>query len=165
MTKVKFIAPVVEMNGEFEKGSGIIMRKKKYRAQNGAVLKEGVQESYKIANPRDYEKTPPKGAELANIQLFSDSKRLASEIINSGKFTDEELAAMSPEERTKTLELRAELENFKKRFYAQFKRPDHEAPFEKKLEPGASKLRRKQYAKLDNFIQAIFREKLRNAQH
>ena len=67
MTKIKFYAPVKEMNGEFEKGSGIIMRKKKYRAPNGAVLKEGVQESYKIVNPRDYEKNPPQGAELANI--------------------------------------------------------------------------------------------------
>lgn len=47
MTKIKLIAPVKEMNGEFEKGSGIVMRKKKYRAPNGAILKEGTQESYK----------------------------------------------------------------------------------------------------------------------
>ena len=160
MTQIKFYAPVKEMNGEFEKGSGIIMRKKKYRAPNGKVLKEGVQESYKLVNPRDYEKNPPKGAELANIQLFSNSKRLASEIINSGKLTDEELAAMTPEERQKTLELRAELENFKNRFYAQFKRPDPEAPYEKKPRPGSMKLLQKQYAKLDNFIQAIIRERL-----
>lgn len=160
MTQIKFYAPVKEMNGEFEKGSGIIMRKKKYRAPNGAVLREGVQESYKLVNPRDYEKNPPKGAELANIQLFSNSKRLASEIINSGKLTDEELAAMTPEERQKTLELRAELENFRNRFYAQFKRPDPEAPYEKKPRPGSTKLLQKQYAKLDNFIQAIIRERL-----
>ena len=160
MTQIKFYAPVKEMNGEFEKGSGIIMRKKKYRAPNGAVLREGVQESYKLVNPRDYEKNPPKGAELANIQLFSESKRLASEIINSGKLTDEELAAMTPEERQKTLELRAELENFRNRFYAQFKRPDPEAPYEKKPRPGSTKLLQKQYAKLDNFIQAIIRERL-----
>ena len=162
MTQIKFYAPVKEMNGEFEKGSGIIMRKKKYRAPNGKVLKEGVQESYKLVNPRDYEKNPPKGAELANIQLFSESKRLASEIINSGKVTDEELAAMTPDNRQKTLELRAELENFKNRFYAQFKRPDPEAPYEKKPEPGSMKLRQKQYSKLDNFIQAIIRVRLMN---
>ena len=163
MTQIKFYAPVKEMNGEFEKGSGIIMRKKKYRAPNGKVLKEGVQESYKLVNPRDYEKNPPKGAELANIQLFSESKRQASEIINSGKVTDEELAAMTPDNRQETLELRAELENFKNRFYAQFKRPDPEAPYEKKPEPGSMKLRQKQYSKLDNFIQAIIRQKLENA--
>ena len=98
MTQIKFYAPVKEMNGEFEKGSGIIMRKKK-----------------------------------------------------------------SSEERQKTLELRAELENFKNRFYAQFKRPDPEAPYEKKPELGSMKLRQKQYSKLDNFIQAIIRQKLENA--
>ena len=32
-------------------------------------------------------------------------------------------------------------------------------PFEKKLRPGASKLYRKQYSKLDTFIQAILRQK------
>jgi len=163
MTKIKFHAPVKEMNGEFAKGSGIIMRKKKYRAPNGAVLKEGSQESYKIVNPRDYEKTPPKGAELANIQLFANSKRLASEILHSGDFSDDELALMTPEDCQKTLALRAQFEDLKKRFYAQFKHPDPEAPFEKKPAPGSSKLRRKQYAKLDNFIQAIIREKLKNA--
>ena len=159
MTKIKFYAPVKEMNGEFEKGSGIIMRKKKYRAPNGAVLKEGVQESYKIVNPRDYEKNPPQGAELANIQLFAQTKQFSSAIINSAKITDEELSAMSAEERAHIMSMRAELEAYRTRFYAQFKKPDPEAPFEKKLRPGASKLYREQYSKLDTFIQAILRQK------
>lgn len=163
MSQIEFYAPVKNMRGKFEKGSGIVFRQKKYRAPNGAVLKEGVQESYKIVHPRDYDKNPPKGAELANLQLFSESKRLASEIINSEKFTNEELSAMPPEERTKTLELRQQLDDFRKRFYAQFKKPDPEAPFEKKPDPNSMKLRRKQYSKLDNFIQAIIREKLTNA--
>ena len=71
MTKVKLHAPVAEMHGEFEKNSGIIMRQKKYRAPNGAVLKVDVQESYKIANPRDFDRTPAKGAELAAMTLDS----------------------------------------------------------------------------------------------
>ena len=149
------------MNGEFEKGSGIIMRKKKYRAPNGAVLKEGVQESYKIVNPRDYKKNPPKGAELANLNLFGLTKQLSSEIINSEKYSDEELAVMTPEQRAHVAELRAQLMDFRARFYAQFKRPDHEAPFEKKPAPNSMKLQRKQYSKLDNFIQAIIRERLK----
>ena len=163
MSQIEFYAPVKNMHGEFEKGSKIVMRQKKYRAPNGAVLKEGVQESYKIVNPRDYKKNPPKGAELANINSFADSKRISSEIINSEKITDEELSAMPPEERTKTLELRQQLDDFRKRFYAQFKKPDPEAPYEKKPRPGSTKLLQKQYAKLDNFIQAIIREKLTNA--
>lgn len=158
MSQIEFYAPVKNMRGEFEKGSGIVMRQKKYRAPNGTVLKEGVQESYKIVNPRDYKKNPPKGAELANIRSFADSKRISSEIINSEKLTDDELAAMTPEQRAHVLELRQQLDNYRKRFYAQFKKPDPQAPYEKKLRPGSIKLQRKQYAKLDNFIQAITRE-------
>jgi hypothetical protein len=162
MSKIEFYAPVKKMSGEYEKGSGIIMRQKKYRSPNGAVLKEGVQESYKIVHPRDYQANPPKGAELANIQSFAESKRVASLIINSEKISDEELAAMTPELRAQVMDLRQQLANYRKRFYAQFKKPDPEAPFEKKPRPGSSVLRRKQYAKLDNFIQAIVREQLNN---
>jgi len=160
MTKIKFHAPVREMNGEFEKGSGIIMRKKKYRAPNGKVLKEGAQESYKIVHPRDYAKNPPKDGELANINLFTNSKRLTSELMNADKYTEDELTAMTPEQRAHVAELNAQLESYRTRFYAQFKRPDPEAPFEKTLQPGTTKLHRKQYVKFDNFIQAIIREKL-----
>ena len=159
MSKIEFYAPVKNMRGELEKGSGIIMRQKKYRAPTGAVLKEGVQESYKIVNPRDYKANPPKGAELANIKSFAESKRQSSDIINSAKISDEELTAMTPEQRAHVLELRQQLDDFTKRFYAQFKRPDSEAPFEKRPRPGSTKLLRKQYSKLDNFIQAILRER------
>lgn len=162
MSQIEFYAPVKNMRGGIEKGSGIVMRQKKYRAPNGKVLKEGVQESYKIVNPRDFTKNPPKGAELANITSFADSKRLSSEIINSEKLSDEELATMTSEQRAHVLELRQQLDNYRKRFYAQFKQPDPEAPFEKKPRPGSMKLLRKQYAKLDNFIQAIIREKAKH---
>ena len=162
MSQIEFYAPVKNMHGEFEKGSKIVMRQKKYRAPNGAVLKEGVQESYKIVNPRDYKKNPPQGAELANITSFAESKRISSEIINSEKITDDELAAMTPEQREHVRELRQQLDNYRKRFYAQFKKPDPEAPLEKKPRPGSMKLLRKQYAKLDNFIQAIIREKAKH---
>ena len=165
MTKVKLHAPVAEMHGEFEKNSGIIMRQKKYRAPNGAVLKVGVQESYKIANPRDFDRTPAQGAELANMRSFGEVSRMTTEIIRSERYTAEELDTMTPEERAHVAELRLRLENYRTRFYAQFKnyaqfkKPDPEAPFEKKLRPGASKLYRKQYSKLDTFIQAILRQK------
>ncbi len=96
MTKVKLHAPVAEMHGEFEKNSGIIMRQKKYRAPNGAVLKVGVQESYKIAHPRDFDRTPAQGAELANMCSFGEVSRMTTEIIRSERYTDEELAAMTP---------------------------------------------------------------------
>jgi hypothetical protein len=163
MSQIEFVAPVKNMRGELEKGSGIVIRQKKYRAPNGKVLKEGVHESYKIVHPRDYQANPPKGAELANITSFAESKRLSSEIINSERIPDDEFAALSPEQQAHILELRQQLNNFRQRFYAQFKKPDPEAPFEKRPRPGSIRLLRKQYTKLDNFIQAIIRERTRLA--
>ena len=162
MSQIEFYAPVKNMRGEFEKNSGIIMRQKKYRAPNGAVLKVGVQESYKVANPRDFQKNPPQGAELTNMQSFGEISRLTTEIIRSERYTEEELAAMTTDERARVAQLREQLQLFRTRFYAQFKRPDPEAPFQKKLDPGCSTLKRKQYSKLDTFIQAIIREKHKN---
>ena len=162
MSQIEFYAPVKNMRGEFEKNSGIVMRQKKYRAPNGAVLKVGVQESYKVANPRDFQKNPPQGAELTNMQSFGEISRLTTEIIRSERYTEEELAAMTTDERARVAQLREQLQLFRTRFYAQFKRPDPEAPFQKKLDPGCSTLKRKQYSKLDTFIQAIIREKHKN---
>ena len=162
MSQVEFYAPVKNMRGEFEKNSGIVMRQKKYRAPNGAVLKVGVQESYKVANPRDFQKNPPQGAELTNMQSFGEISRLTTEIIRSERYTEEELAAMTADERARVAQLREQLQLFRTRFYAQFKRPDPKAPFQKKLDPGCSTLKRKQYSKLDTFIQAIIREKHKN---
>lgn len=159
MSQAHLYVPVAELHGELEKNSGIVMRQKKYRAPNGAVLKVGVQEAYKIACPRDFKRTPAEGAELDNMRSFGEISRLTTEIIRSERYTPEELAKMTPEERTHIAELRLQLENYRTRFYAQFKRPDPEAPLEKKLRPGSSKLLRKQYSKLDTFIQALIRQK------
>ena len=161
MSQAELHSPFKSLRGNFEKNSGIVMRKKKYRAPNGAVLREGVQETYKVANPRDFDKTPPQGAELANMRSFGDISRLTTEIIRSEQCPDEQLAIMMPAEKARILDLRAQLEDFRTRFYAQFKRPDREAPFEKKPQPGSVVLRRKQYVKLDTFIQAILRERLK----
>ena len=160
MSKVKLNVTMDELHGELVKNSGMIMRQKKYRALSGKVIAVGAQEVYKIVNPRDYELNPPKGAELANINLFTDSKSRATAIIRSARFTDDELAAMTLAERSSTLALREQLADYTRRFYAQFKRPDPEAPLEKQLRPGSSKLQRKPYRKLDTFIQAIEREKM-----
>lgn len=159
MAKVELNVPFKNIRGKLNKKDPVILRQKKYRAPNGAVLFVGTQESYTVENPRDFEKTPPQGDELANMQSFGSFSLLAAELIRSGKYTDEDLAAMTPEEREKTLALRVELEKFRKRFYAQFKRPDPEAPYHKQPEPGSTKLHRKQYLKLDTFIQAILRER------
>ena len=159
MAKVELNVPFKNVRGKLNKKDPVILRQKKYRAPNGKVLKVGAQESYTVENPRDFEKTPPQGAELANMQSFGTASSLASEMIRADKLSDEEIALMTPEQREKTLALRTELQQLRKRFYAQFKRPDPEAPFEKRPEPGSIMLRRKQYLKLDTFIQAILRER------
>lgn len=159
MSKVTLSSPVENIKGKWGQ-KDVIMRQKCYRAPNGAVLREGVQEAYHVTHPRDFQKTPPQGAEWTNMRDFGNISLLVSELIRAGKMTDEELAAMTPEEQTHVTELRTQLEDFRKRFYAQFKRPDPEAPLEKKLAPGCSTLRRRQYLKLDTFIQAILRERL-----
>ena len=160
MSRAKLNITMDELHGELVKNSGMIMRQKKYRALSGKVVAVGAQEVYKIVNPRDYEKKPPKGAELASINNFTDSKSRATAIIRSGRFTDDELAAMTLAERSHALALREQLKDYTRRFYAQLNHPDPEAPLEKQLRPGSSKLQRKQYVKLDNFIQAIEREKI-----
>ena len=124
MSQVELYAPFKKLHGGLEKNSGIVMRQKKYRAPNGAVLKEGVQETFKVANPRDFEKTPPQGAERANMRRFGDVSLMTTEIIRSERYPEEELAAMTQEERAHVADLRAQLEDFRTRFYDQFKRPD-----------------------------------------
>ena len=162
MAKVKFMDPVAEMHGKLKKGANIIMRQKKYRFPNGAVFKEGAQESYAVTNPRDYKKNPPTGKELENISRFTQSKRMASEIMHSADYSEEQLATMTPEQCAQVIGMRAQLDTFRKRFLAQLKHPDKEAPFEKQPAPGSLKLRRKQYFRLDNFIQAIILQTLKN---
>ena len=159
MARVELSYPAQNVHGKMDKRGKVIMRQKKYRAANGAVLSEGSQEAYYVSHPRDFEKNAPKGAELANMRTFGDISLLSSELIRSEKFTDEQLAAMTPEEREHVAQLREILDDFRKRFYAQFKKPDPEAPFEKKPDPNSTILKRKQYLKLDNFIQAILRER------
>ena len=135
------------------------MRKKKYRADNGAVLSEGSQEAYDVLNPRDYKKHPPKGAELQNIKSFGDASRLTTLIIRASKYTDEELAAMSAPEREQTLAYRTQYRQFYARFLAQLKTPDPQAPVLPKTDPAynhnSTKIQRRQYRTLNTFIRSM----------
>ena len=164
MAKVELASIAEGIHGKMDKHGHVVMRQKKYRAPSGKVMKRGPQEAF-TRDPRDFDRTPAQGAELANMRSFGDVSLASSAIIRAGKMNDEELAALPEEERTRTMELREMFSEFHQRFYAQFKTADPEAPFEKKLRPGASKLRRRQYMKIDTFIQAILRERARLAQN
>lgn len=160
MSQITLMPPFDEMSGKF--GKNVVIRQKKYRAPSGKVLFKGVKESYPVENPRDYQKTPPKGAELANIQLFGDVSRLAAQIINSAAYTSDELAAMTEEEYNSVMGLQAQLADFQQRYLDQHKRPDPEAPFDNTPNPNSVVKRRKIYKTLRTFIQAILRERLKN---
>ncbi len=163
MAKIKLNSIFNQVNGKLNKRENTIFRQKHYRADNGAVIAHGAQEAYEILNPRDYKKNPPKGAELQNINTFADASRLTTLIIQSGKYTDDELAAMTEELRTQTLQYRAQLASFKARFIAQLKQPDPQAPVLSKTDPqynpNSSKTQRRQYKALNTFIRAIIRQK------
>ena len=160
MSQITLMPPFDEMSGKF--GKNVIIRQKKFRAPTGKVLFKGVKESYPLQNPRDYQKTPPKGAELANIKLFGDISRLAAQIINSAFYTPDELAAMTEEEYNSVRNLQAQLADFQQRYLDQRKRPDPEAPFDNTPNPNSVVKRRKTYKTLRTFIQAILRERLKN---
>lgn len=147
------------IRGKLSKTSSTVMRQKKYRADNGTVIFEGSQEAYNVLSPRDYKKNPPKGEELRNINVFAQASRLTTRIMRSGKYTNEELAALSGEERAQVMQDRAELERFKVRFKAQCLTPDPQAPVLAPTDPAynhnSPKTQRRQYLTLNTFIRAM----------
>jgi hypothetical protein len=72
---------------------------------------------------------------------------------------------MTPEEHEEVMQLQAQLADFQKRYIAQAKKPDPEAPFDTISDPNSHIKRRKQYKTLRTFIQAILRERLKNTQN
>ena len=79
MAKITLNQPIAEIHGALSKRSNIVNRQKKYRI-NGRVIHEGKQESYAIVNPRDWKKTPAKGAELANQTAWQEACRRAAQL-------------------------------------------------------------------------------------
>ena len=77
-------SPVAELHGALER-KGIIHRQKKYRDQNGRIIRQGCQEAYKVKNPRDWKKTPAKGAELAHHNRWREACLRTSQILHSAQ--------------------------------------------------------------------------------
>ena len=165
MAKIKLNAAFSEVTGKLNKRDNTILRQKKYRSENGKVINYGAQEAYEIRNPRDYKKNPPKGAELRNITSFAEASRLTTQLIQAGKFTDEEVAAMPDNLREQTEILRQQLSHFKARFNAQLTTPDPQAPILTKTDPqfnhNSGKIQRRQYRTLNTFIRAIILQSIR----
>lgn len=166
MAKIDLHAAFTQIRGKLNKRDNTVMRQKKYRSETGKVLNCGAQEAYEIINPRDYKKKPPKGAELQNITSFADASRLTTQIIQAGKISDEQLAAMPDDLREQTEALRRQLAQFKVRFNAQLKTPDPQAPVLPKTDPqynpNSTKEQRRQYRTLNTFIRAMLLQSLRS---
>ena len=160
MSQVKFREPIDSMIGKY--GENTIIRQKIYRHQDGTIIAKGVKEAYPVENPRDYKRKPPKGEELANINLFGDISHQAAQIINSASFTEEQLAEMTEAQRLIIMQRREQLADFQARFIAQTKKPDRESPLDKSTTTAAQLQHRKQFKTLRTFIQAILRERAKN---
>ena len=166
MAKVELNVALKNARGKLNKRDKTIFRQKKYRADSGKVINYGAQEAYEVRNPRDYKKNPPQGAELENITSFAQASRLTTLLIQAGKFTDEELAAMPDDLHQQTEELRLQLAAFKKRFNAQLVTPDPQAPILPKTDPqhnpNSAKIQRRRYRTLNTFIRAMLQQSLRD---
>ena len=156
--------PVREIHGAFTK-KGIINRQKKYRDEYGRIIHEGAQEGYAVSHPRDYKKNPPKGAELAHINLFRQACLMTKEILDADKPDETPTVSVLPP-RPKYLtkeEAQAMLADYRKRYRAQLPstrgtRPDPQAPIDKTTHAP------KRFFRLDNFIRSMVYQSLKAEQ-
>ena len=164
MAKTILEHPVREIHGALGR-KGIINRMKKYRAEDGRIIHEGIQESYAVRNPRDYKKNPPQGAELEHINLFRQACLMTKEILDAEK--NEEIPAASvstpcPKYLTKEEALTL-LTDYRERYKAQLPStrgtcPDPQAPIDKSTHAP------KRYFRLDNFIRSMVYQSLKAQQ-
>ena len=154
MAIINLQPPFDQISGTLEK-RGIVHRKKHYRDDNGKVLFIGKQEAYSVKHPRDYGTNPPQGAELQNITVFKQANDLTAAILHSADYTGQDLELMTQEESTRILSLQSRLADYKRRFIAQSKRPDPQAPVNPRTH------RRKQYVTLNTFIRAMLIQEIK----
>ena len=175
MARVTLTHPFAEIHGSIGKDK-IINRQKKYCDERGRVIREGIQEAYTVKNPRDYKKNPPKGAELANFNRWTEACRRASQILFIARLdllpADQQEQAIAAEYRHRRFshipeyytldEARALLAEYKDRFNAQLPNtrgthPDADAPLDPLKGTG------KRYAQFPAFLRAIIHNQLKSA--
>ncbi len=142
MAQTVFNAPVREMHGAYTK-DGTIHRRKTFRDSNGRIKGQGVNEAYKIMNPRDWKKKPATGKELEHQLHFRQACAETKRILLAAK--PEAYTAAHNGEMPTTEDLAA-LRYWQDRFNAQLKKGEPEAP----IDPDTHK--HKIYLRLDAFI-------------
>lgn len=134
MAQITFAYPVNTVRGKLGKKEKVVFRQKSSYAPNGGQVSVCAPEAYVVNNPRDWQKKPATGAELAKIQRFQQACRL----------TQEALAEDS-----------ADRAQWVSRWEAQLKQPEADAP----LDPRTGK--RKVYGRLDNYVRSQFLKQLK----
>ncbi|MBQ7531765.1 MAG: hypothetical protein IJT12_08675 [Paludibacteraceae bacterium] len=144
MAKIKFQTPVENMTGALDSNHKFIQRQKHLRDTYGIVTYTCATEAYVVANPRDYKRTPPQGAELAHLQHFGEAARRTTALLSALKPdaspTDEQLNLIA---------------DYRRRFQAQLrKHADPHAPLDKDGKP-------RRYHRFDNFVRAMIYEDIK----
>ena len=112
MASTTLIKPFETITGSMHKGDGIVHRRKMYRDASGKVLHMAKQESFKVENPRNYKKTPPKGEELSNINRFHDAALRTTQILHAQELLEKAQTSGNAEEISAAETLLQQLNDF-----------------------------------------------------
>ena len=145
MGKVHYSAGIDYVVGALDTKHELIARLKHLHDANGVLTKTCDPEIYLQKHKRNYEQTPPRGAELAHLQHFGEAAKRTTALIYAYKFPD-----------TASDEQRALLDQYRLRFESQLKgAPDPQAPLDQKG-------KQKHYFRFDNFIRAMIYQELKS---
>jgi hypothetical protein len=145
MGKVHYSAGIDYVTGALDTKHELVARLKHLHDTNGALTKTCDPEIYLQKHKRNYEQTPPRGAELAHLQHFGEAAKRTTALIYAYKFPD-----------TASEEQRTLLDQYRLRFESQLKgAPDLQAPLDKEG-------KQKHYFRFDNFIRAMIYQDLKS---
>ena len=145
MAKIHYSAGIDLTTGALDTRHELITRQKHLHGTDGSLTKECHPEVYLQKHKRNYEQTPPRGAELAHLQHFGEAAKRTTALIYAYKFPD-----------TASDEQRALLDQYRLRFESQLKgAPDPQAPLDKSG-------KQKHYFRFDNFIRAMIYQELKS---
>ena len=137
MANVTVITPGDKIVGKLNMKYKTVFRQKCVRDSHGKVIAEMAQEAYVVQHPRDWKKTPAKGAEKEKIDRWTEACAKTKQILD-----DPELRAL-----------------WQQRWQAQLKKAELDAP----MDPRTKK--RKIYIKFDCYVRSkVWRELVQAAE-
>ena len=156
MARIHYESPVSHITGALTP-HGIVNRRKYFKDDNGRVVHEGKPEAYKVKHPRDYDKNPPQGAELAHLQLFGEAARPTTALLHIAK--QHAADTINPSDTNAINQLLSDHPDHAEALQTYFA---YKARYNKQLKRTADPLaptdrtgKRCRYYRLDNFIRAM----------